>query len=52
MKKIVSLIFAALFLGAVAAQAQKIEAVSESQYCITSGDMSLTVDAARGGKIL
>lgn len=52
MKKTLFPFLVALMLGCAAAQAQTIEPVGESEYCIISGDMSLTVDAARGGKIL
>ncbi len=52
MKKTLFPFLVALTLGCAVAQAQTVEAVGESEYCITSGDMSLRVNAATGGKIL
>lgn len=46
------IITAILLLGCTAAFAQKIKKIDESKYAITSGDVVMTLDAARGGKIM
>ncbi|MCQ2171359.1 MAG: DUF4380 domain-containing protein [Bacteroidales bacterium] len=46
------IVTAILLLGCTAAFAQKIKKIEESRYAVTSGDVVLTVDAARGGKIM
>ena len=38
--------------SSLVAKAQEIKALENDQYCVTSGDMTLVVDAAHGGKIL
>lgn len=52
MRKFLLPLLAALTLGSAAASAQTVQALEDSKYSITSGDVTLTVDAARGGKIL
>ena len=51
MKKIL-LPLLALLLGSAAASAQAVQALEDSKYCISVGETTLIVDAARGGKIL
>ncbi len=46
------IVTAILLLGCTAAFAQKIKKTDESRYTVTSGNVVLTVDAARGGKIM
>ena len=43
---------AALALSSVAASAQNIQSLEDSKYSIAVGNVTLTVDAARGGKVL
>ena len=52
MKKILLPLLAALTLGSFALSAQDIKALEDGQYGITAGDVTMTVDAAHGGKIL
>ena len=52
LKRILLPLAAALSLGCVAASAQGIKTLENDQYSITSGDVTLTVDAAKGAKIL
>ena len=42
----------ALILSALSASAQPFRALEDAKYIITSGDVTMTVDAAHGGKIL
>ena len=52
MKKILLPLLAALTLGSIALSAQDIKALEDGKYGITAGDVTMTVDAAHGGKIL
>lgn len=52
MKRILFLLTAALCAGAYAASAQNIRPLGDGKYGIAAGDVTMTVDAARGGKIL
>ncbi len=52
MKKIILPLIAALSLGSSALSAQEIKSLDNGIYCIANGDVSLTVDASKGGKIL
>ena len=52
LKRILLPLAAALSLGCIAASAQGIKTLANDQYSITSGDVTLTVDAAKGAKIL
>ncbi len=52
MKKILLSLLTALTLGSLAISAQTISNLGEGKYSISTGDVSLTVDASRGGKIL
>lgn len=52
MKKILFLLTAALCAGAYAVSAQNIRPLGDGKYGIAAGDVTMTVDAARGGKIL
>ena len=52
MRKFLLPLLAALTLGSAAASAQAVQALEDSKYSITAGDVTLTVDAARGAKIL
>ena len=52
LKRILLPLAAALSLGCIAASAQGIKALENDRYSISSGDVTLTVDAARGAKIL
>ena len=52
MKKIIITLLAALSLGSSALSAQTFSALENGQYSVSVGDVTLTVDASRGGKIL
>ena len=52
LKKILLPLAAVLSLGCAAASAQSIKAVDDSKYSISVGDVSMTVDASAGAKIL
>ena len=52
LKKIILPLAAALSLGCIAASAQNIKSLEGSKYSITAGDLTLTVDAGQGAKIL
>ena len=52
MKKKIIMLFAALSLGSAALSAQTINAVEEGKYDIKVGDITMTVNAAQGGKIV
>jgi hypothetical protein len=52
LKKILLPLAAALSLGCIAASAQTIKALDGSKYSITAGDLTMTVDAGQGAKIL
>ena len=52
MKRFLLPLVAALTLGSVAASAQAVQALEDSKYSIAVGDVTLTVDAAHGGKVL
>ena len=52
LKKIILPLAAALSLGCIAASAQNIKTLEGSKYSITTGDLTLTVDAGQGAKIL
>ena len=52
MKKILFLLTAALCAGAHSVSAQNIRPLGDGKYGIAAGDVTMTVDAARGGKIL
>ena len=52
LKKIILPLAAALSLGCIAASAQNIKTLEGSKYSITAGDLTLTVDAGQGAKIL
>jgi hypothetical protein len=52
MKKILLSLLTALTLGNLAISAQTINNLGEGKYSISTGDVSLTVDSSRGGKIL
>ena len=52
LKKIILPLAAALSLGCIAASAQNIKTLEGSKYSITAGDLTMTVDAGQGGKIL
>ena len=52
LKKIILPLAAALSLGCIAASAQNIKTLEGSKYSITAGDLTMTVDAGQGAKIL
>ncbi len=52
MKKILVSLLAALSLGSLALSAQTINTLEDGKYSISVGDVVLTVDASRGGKIV
>ena len=52
MKRILLPLLAALSLGSLAASAQTVQTLEDSKYSLSSGDVTMTVDAARGGKIV
>ena len=52
MKKLILSLIALLSLGCLAASAQTFKTLEDSKYAVTAGDVTMTVDAARGGKIL
>lgn len=52
LKKIILPLAAALSLGCIAASAQNIKTLEDSKYSISAGDVTMTVDAANGAKIL
>jgi hypothetical protein len=52
MKKILLSLLTALTFGSLAISAQTINNLGEGKYSISTGDVSLTVDSSRGGKIL
>ena len=53
MKKLFLLpLLAALYAGIPAVSAQTIQALEDAKYSIAAGNVTMTVDAARGGKIL
>ena len=52
MKRFLLPLVAALALSSVAASAQAVQALEDSKYSIAVGDVTLTVDAAHGGKVL
>ena len=52
MKKTLLLLVAALSIGSLALSAQTFKTAEEGKYTISNGDVSMTVDATRGGKIL
>ncbi len=52
MRRFLLLLSAALMLGSAAASAQTVRALEDGKYSLTSGEATLTVDAARGAKIL
>ena len=52
MKKQIIMLFAALSLGSAALSAQTVNAVEEGKYDIKVGDITMTVNAAQGGKIV
>ena len=52
MRKFLLPLVAALALSSVAASAQGIQALEDSKYSIAVGDVTMTVDAAHGGKVL
>ena len=52
LKKIILPLAAALSLGCIVASAQNIKSLEGSKYSITAGDLTLTVDAGQGAKIL
>ena len=51
-KKILLPLAAALSLGCIAASAQTIKTLEGSKYSISAGDLTMTVDAGQGAKIL
>lgn len=52
MKKHIIMLFAALSLGSAALSAQTVKAVEDGKYDIKVGDITMTVNAAQGGKIV
>ena len=52
MKRILLPLLAALCLGSITASAQTVQTLEDSKYSLTSGDVTMTIDAARGGKIV
>ena len=52
MKKTLVLLLAALTLGSYALSAQTFKALEDGKYSVSVGDVTLTVDASKGGKIL
>ena len=52
MKKILLPLLSLLFLGGITASAQAIQALEDGKYSLSVGDVTLTVDAAHGAKIL
>ena len=52
LKKILLPLAAALSLGCIAASAQTIKTLEDSKYSISAGDLTMTVDAGKGAKIL
>ena len=52
MKKIIITLLAALSLGSAALSAQTFNVLENGQYSVKVGDVTLTVDASRGGKII
>lgn len=52
MKKIFLTLTAAILMGSMALSAQTINTLENGRYCISVGDVTLTVDAARGGKVV
>ena len=52
MKVLLLPLLAALALGSHALSAQTISALEDGKYGITAGDITMTIDAAHGGKIL
>ena len=52
MKKLILPLIALLSLGCLTASAQAFKALDDSKFAISAGDVTMTVDAARGGKIL
>lgn len=52
MKKIFLTLTAAILMGSMALSAQTINTLENGRYSISVGDVTLTVDAARGGKVV
>ena len=52
MKKTLLSLVAALSIGSLALSAQTFSTTEEGKYTISAGDVTMTVDASRGGKIL
>ena len=52
MKKQIITLVAALTMGSMALSAQTINAVEDGKYDIKVGDITMTVNAAQGGKIV
>ena len=52
MKKILLTLLAAFSIGSLVASAQTINNPEEGKYSVSVGDVTLTVDASRGGKIV
>lgn len=52
MKRNLLLLLSALLLAGAAASAQSVQTLDDSKYSLSAGDVTMTVDAGRGGKIL
>lgn len=52
MKRILLPLLAILSLGCLAASAQTVQTLEDSKYSLSAGDVTMTIDAARGGKIV
>jgi hypothetical protein len=52
MKKIFLTLTAAILMGSISLSAQTINTLENGRYSISVGDVTLTVDAARGGKVV
>ena len=52
MKKLILTLAAAVTMGSMALSAQTVNALDNGQYSIKVGDVTLTVDANRGGKVI
>lgn len=52
MKKIILSLITAVSLGGISVTAQTITNSEDGKYCISAGNVSMTVDASKGGKIV
>lgn len=52
MKKVILSLLAAVSLGGISASAQTISSTEDGKYSLTLGNVTMTVDASKGGKIV